>query len=246
MSAEPQVLRGNFIVKNPVTNQDDLSYIDGVLIIRNAQVIDALLGAGLSIDFDAIEATPIGAVTPAAGGFTDVVAETLSVAKSMATDAAATTLLATAPNAYPQAVTNTGGGALIVSGGIGKRIFTVVDYTGLSGETATVTINNEDNVLTEGVDWDAEVDEATTATNLAAAVDALDGVSAVAVAAVVHISAERGTFALAITNSDDSDLTDASGAPGAVMVGDLPAADPEVIGRLWNNGGVLTVSAGPL
>lgn len=31
---------------------------------------------------------------------------------------------------------------------------------------------------------------------------------------------------------------------GAVVFTDLPTADPEVVGQLWNNSGVLTVSAG--
>lgn len=30
-----------------------------------------------------------------------------------------------------------------------------------------------------------------------------------------------------------------------VVITDLPVADPEVVGQLWNNSGVLTVSAGP-
>jgi hypothetical protein len=29
-----------------------------------------------------------------------------------------------------------------------------------------------------------------------------------------------------------------------VIITDLPAADPEVVGQLWNDSGVLTVSAG--
>lgn len=31
----------------------------------------------------------------------------------------------------------------------------------------------------------------------------------------------------------------------AVIMLDLPTVDPEVLGQLWNDGGVLTVSAGP-
>jgi hypothetical protein len=31
---------------------------------------------------------------------------------------------------------------------------------------------------------------------------------------------------------------------GAVIMLDLPTADPHVLGRLWNNSGVVTVSAG--
>ncbi len=30
-----------------------------------------------------------------------------------------------------------------------------------------------------------------------------------------------------------------------VVIADLPETDPEVVGQLWNNAGVLSVSAGP-
>jgi len=30
-----------------------------------------------------------------------------------------------------------------------------------------------------------------------------------------------------------------------VVIADLPETDPEVVGQLWNNSGVLSVSAGP-
>ena len=33
-------------------------------------------------------------------------------------------------------------------------------------------------------------------------------------------------------------------ASGAVVLSNLPVADPHVVGQLWNNLGVLTVSAG--
>jgi len=30
-----------------------------------------------------------------------------------------------------------------------------------------------------------------------------------------------------------------------IVISDLPETDPEVVGQLWNNSGVLSVSAGP-
>lgn len=52
--------------------------------------------------------------------------------------------------------------------------------------------------------------------------------------------------------SDNGFIGDVSGAvtatdlsaSGVVILSDLPTADPEVVGQLWNNAGVLTVSAG--
>jgi len=68
---------------------------------------------------------------------------------------------------------------------ITDNVITVADYTGLTGKTITVTLNREDlpsvvSVLTEGVDFDAETSNEVTADNIAAAISALDGVTAVA------------------------------------------------------------------
>lgn len=57
---------------------------------------------------------------------------------------------------------------------------TVESYTGVADGTVTVTLARQDadpevHVLTEGVDFTAETDEATTATNLAAAISAIYG-----------------------------------------------------------------------
>ena len=35
-------------------------------------------------------------------------------------------------------------------------------------------------------------------------------------------------------------------ASGTVIFSGLPTADPEVVGQLWDDGGILTVSAGPV
>jgi hypothetical protein len=55
---------------------------------------------------------------------------------------------------------------------------TVLDYTGLALDTITVTIGSTSTVLTEGTDWDNEVDNETTANNIATAVAAIDGATA--------------------------------------------------------------------
>lgn len=89
MRIDPQVLEGNFVVKNPLTGEDDFSYIDGVLTVNKLTVVTQLLGAGISIDFDAIDATPVGGETPDAGTFTDLIAEdSLTVGETELTEAA--------------------------------------------------------------------------------------------------------------------------------------------------------------
>lgn len=43
----------------------------------------------------------------------------------------------------------------------------------------------------------------------------------------------------------DLEVTGESNIDGAtIILANLPTADPEVVGQLWNNSGVLTVSAG--
>jgi predicted RecA/RadA family phage recombinase len=71
----------------------------------------------------------------------------------------------------------------------------VLTYTGLTGKTITVTIGRTDTVLTEGVDFNAETGNNTTATNIAAAIAALDGVDAAAVSAVVTVTPGTGATA---------------------------------------------------
>jgi predicted RecA/RadA family phage recombinase len=65
------------------------------------------------------------------------------------------------------------------------NVLTVNDYTAVEGKTVTVTIARDDAaplvyVLTEGVDFDAATDNATTASRIAAAITALPRVTAVA------------------------------------------------------------------
>lgn len=63
----------------------------------------------------------------------------------------------------------------------------VLDFAALADATVTVTINGVAHVLTEGVDFDAETTDDVTATNLAAAIAALDGVEAAAVTDTVTV-----------------------------------------------------------
>lgn len=64
--------------------------------------------------------------------------------------------------------------ALVADVTIEGAVLTVIDYTGLTGKTVTVTIGGTTYTLTEGTDFDAETDNETTASNLATAIAALD------------------------------------------------------------------------
>jgi predicted RecA/RadA family phage recombinase len=107
--------------------------------------------------------------------FTSVVgspANTL-VGCSVAAIAAAVGLATNATDGTPDAIS------------IADNVLTVNDYTAVAGKTITVTLARDGQsplvyVITEGEDFDAETDNATTATNIAAALAALEGLGAVA------------------------------------------------------------------
>ena len=137
------------------------------------------------------------------------------------TDAAADTAILKAGNAFPGAATNTAGANTILAGGIGKRIFTVVDYShgSMSGSTVTITINGSATVLTEGVEWTAATNNNATAASLASALGGLSGMGASASAADVRIVADAGTYSLTIAKTAaDAGMTATSGADGQLRL----------------------------
>jgi predicted RecA/RadA family phage recombinase len=77
----------------------------------------------------------------------------------------------------------------------------VLDYVQLGSDNAevTVTVNGVATVLVEGTDWTAATNNNTTATNLAAAINALAGVKAAAVADTVTVVPATGISAMNLT-----------------------------------------------
>lgn len=121
---------------------------------------------------------------------------------------------------------------------------TVTDWEELAGKTITVGADT----LTEGVDFTAETDNDTTATNIAAAIDALTGVNSSATDNVVTINADAvgtgGNAKVLETNAVAGiTLSGATLTGGAAAlytdVFDLPAEDDsyEVIVRVTALGG---------
>ena len=87
-------------------------------------------------------------------------------------------------------------------------VVTVLDYTGLSGETITISINGVVTVITEGVDYSAVTSNAVTAANIATAMDAVVGINATSSAGVVTLLAQDTYDIDNLTeNSAVSDLT---------------------------------------
>ena len=118
--------------------------------------------------------------------------------------------------AFPAAATNLTGSNLVLGGGAGRSIFTVVDYANLYGGFVDVFLNERLPSaviyrLTEGVQFSAQTSNAVTAANLAAAINAwCPGVYATAHSAVValvkapaitNMRAESGTVTITHANA---------------------------------------------
>ena len=59
----------------------------------------------------------------------------------------------------------------------------------------------------------------------------------------VSVNATTGAVTVTSTLGTATSITDLT-ASGTVIFSGLPTADPHVVGQLWSNSGVLTVSAG--
>jgi len=84
---------------------------------------------------------------------------------------------------------------------------TIVDYTLLSGDTVTVTINGVPTVLTEGSEWTASVSNTSTSISLAAAIDGLTGVTVPVPAGAAMVLDADDTNQITLTGSDLVNLT---------------------------------------
>ena len=142
-------------------------------------------------------------------------ANATSATSTRTSDAAAYTYLVRGGHGYAQAATNTTGAGLILAGGIGRRFFTITDYTAMAGSVFTLVINGTTSTKTEGVDFNAVTTNNQTATNLATAIDAIAGVSAVAVAAVVYVTPDDSTYSLTISENA-AGATSTSGTNGTI------------------------------
>lgn len=174
---------------------------------------------------------------------------------TQSSDTAPEGVVITAQSAYPHATTNKTGGDLYLGGGAGTLGFTVVDYSGLYGQSVGVRVDEglpteELYILTEGVHFSAQTSNAVTATNLAAAVNAwCPGAYATASGAdvgvekapgAVRVDAESYTSLITAYNSDSGTcyvaspliLEEAATARGALMLGTASftpfPADPRI------------------
>jgi hypothetical protein len=138
-------------------------------------------------------------------------------------DVAPTAMDLIGENAYSQATGGSQTGADVnVASGIGTRQVTIDDWNNCATDTVTLTIDGADTVCTEaggGCTWTAAVDNATTATSLAAGIDAVSGVSASAVAAVVYIIPDDDdTLTVALAEGDATCTSLTQGTDGSVAI----------------------------
>lgn len=137
------------------------------------------------------------------------------------TDAAPDDLVIHSASAYPQGTQTASD--LILAGGLDEKYVTVDDYSLGSTDTVTLTINGADTTLTEGTDFDCLTDNATCAAALATAIDAVSGVAAAAVSAVVYLEPDQcGTYnlntAVADGGVDGVFATATNGTDGSVIL----------------------------
>ena len=127
-------------------------------------------------------------------------------------------------NAHELSTTNNTGGSIAIAAGHGRRIFNVISYAGLVGDTCTITTYNPAGTatsvtLTEGVHWTAAVDNATTAISIAAAINAnLSTVTATASTTLVGVRANIGTLGILLATSDSTNLTLTQASAGDINI----------------------------
>lgn len=130
------------------------------------------------------------------------------------TDALATPLRITPPNAYPGATgANQVGSRVHIGGGIGSRFITVVDWSLIDvGDAFTIVTNGAVSALdgfsvtfTNGTEFTAATSNAATATLMAAAVNANANIAKLVIAstngAVVYLTPRAGCLALNLTTT---------------------------------------------
>lgn len=124
-----------------------------------------------------------------------------NTAKKVTKTAASNTLIGVAIQPIGTAVVALATGADPTDLAISGLTLQVLDFAQLASDDAevTVTINGVATVLVEGTDFTAETNDDVTATNLAAAIDALAGVSAAAVTDTVTVTPSTGLTATNLT-----------------------------------------------
>jgi hypothetical protein len=185
------------------------------------------------------------------------------VSPARTSDATPYTILMAGGNAYPTATgANLLGGDLMLRGGFGARTITVTNYAIAAGDTIPIqtTVANGSMVTTNlvaGTDFACITSNNACATNLAAAIDAIAGVSATASAAVVSIvpdvtsmlalvgtiadGAADGVFATASQSEDGQILIAGHSASSVPSL--ASASDPDT-GIRWNDANALWIYGG--
>ena len=126
--------------------------------------------------------------------------------------------------AYPGASTYQTGGNLYLSGGAGDQQIIITDYTALVDADIYLTINrwlpNErEYTLSEGVQWAASTDNATTAANLRGAIMAwCPGIYASVSGAIIQLTRASSASSIYVDSYQSAGWTIANGIAGATYL----------------------------
>lgn len=131
-----------------------------------------------------------------------------------------------AQSAYAQASTNTTGGDLVISGGLGRRLYTIVSNVA-GAVTVTTTVNGTAVALASTTNFTLGSDDtapqlAVTATNLANAINANSTlntkVTALASGANVYLTKKAADYSLTIATNQAGRISVTSGTDGGVTI----------------------------
>lgn len=159
------------------------------------------------------------------------------------TDTAPRVLSLSGYSAYPAASVSTSGGNVFLAPGIGKRSIAMT-RANCALDTVTVVRNLTSTALVEGTDWNRGASDTTAATSLAAAINALSGVTATSSSGTVYVqkdildSTMGPATVVTITTDDATCAAITAGSDGTMyLMGTVTAPTLSVTTLTGSNGG---------
>jgi len=111
------------------------------------------------------------------------------------------------------------GSNLTLTGGLGTRFYTVVNFALGAGDTLTINVDGTATVLTEGVEFTAAVSNNATATSIEGAINlAFTTLTALAVGAVVFVTKSRSIAKFTVASGDATFTTATNFVDGSVLI----------------------------
>jgi hypothetical protein len=195
----------------------------------------------------------VGIGTTAAGAKLDVRGNAI-VSGAVASDVPPAATMLMGQSAWSQSTTNTTGAALKLAGGVGRRFYTIVDYSSTGGKIFQTAVNGTSIALTEGTSFQcvSAGSNSACAVNLATAINgnATLGplVSATQFGANVYLEKKDSAGLLSLTvytNNVAGAATATSGTDGGVQIaGSVGVPELTVTGTLFQTNPILKTVMG--